>query len=61
MSTIAIVNKGKIIVGLDNKKRKKENKFEKLRREIEKEKDEDIQAELRKGNTVTIIEDGLNY
>jgi hypothetical protein len=36
---------------------KKENKFEKLRKEIEKEKDPDIKLELKSGNTVTIIED----
>lgn len=33
----------------------KEN-YEKLRKEIEKEKDKEIQAELRRGNIVTIIE-----
>jgi hypothetical protein len=31
-------DQGKNIVGLDNKNRKKQNKFEKLRKEIEKEK-----------------------
>jgi ribosomal silencing factor RsfS len=46
----------KAIVGLDNKNRKKENKFEKLRKEIEKEKDKDIKQDLKKGNIVTIIE-----
>lgn len=33
----------------------KEN-YEKLRKEIDKEKDKEIQAELRRGNIVTIIE-----
>jgi hypothetical protein len=37
----------KNIVGLDNKNRKKENKFEKLRKDIEQEKDEDIKQELK--------------
>jgi hypothetical protein len=39
---------------------KKENKFEKLRKEIEKEKDEDIKQELKKGNIVTIVESSLD-
>ena len=50
----------KTIVGLDNKKHKKENKSEKLRKEIEKEKDKDIKQELRKGNIVKITEDRLD-
>ena len=33
----------------------KEN-YEKLRKEIEKEKDKENQAELRRGNIVTVIE-----
>jgi hypothetical protein len=49
------------VVGLDNKNRKKENKFEKLRKEIEQEKDLDIKQELKKGNIVTIIENGSGY
>jgi len=44
---------GKHIVGLGNKRKK--NKYEKLLEEIEKEKDLEIKAELRKGNEVTII------
>jgi hypothetical protein len=48
-------------VGLDNKNRKKENKFEKLRKEIEKERDIDIKQELKKGNIVTIIDSSLDY
>jgi hypothetical protein len=54
-------DRGKNIVGLDNKNRKKENKFEKLRKEIEKEKDLDIKQELKKGNIVTIIDSTLDY
>jgi hypothetical protein len=49
------------VVGLDNKNRKKENKFEKLRKEIEKEKDKDIKQELKKGNIVKVIENGSDY
>jgi hypothetical protein len=41
-------DQGKNITGLGNKNRKKENKFEKLRKEIEKEKDLDIKQELKK-------------
>jgi hypothetical protein len=48
-------------VDLDNKNRKKENKFEKLRKEIEKENDLDIKQELKKGNIVTIIDSTLDY
>lgn len=48
-------------MGLDNKNRKKENKFEKLRKEIEKERDIDIKQELKKGNIVTIIDSSLDY
>jgi hypothetical protein len=54
---------GETITGLDNKKRltptQKRNK--RLKERIEKEKDEDIKRELRKGNIVQIIEDTLNY
>jgi hypothetical protein len=39
----------------------KENKFEKLRKEIQKEKDPDIRAELKRGNIVEIIESSLDY
>ena len=49
------------VLGLDNKNRKKENKFEKLRKEIEKERDIDIKQELKKGNIVTIIDSSLDY
>lgn len=48
------------VVGLDNKNRKKENKFEKLRKEIEQEKDLDIKQELSKGNIVEIIDSSLD-
>jgi hypothetical protein len=54
-------DQGKNIVGLGNKKHKKENKFEQRRKEIEKEKDLDIKQELKKGNIVTIIEDSMDY
>jgi hypothetical protein len=46
---------GKHIIGLGNKRHKK-NKYEKLLEDIEQEPDSDIRTELRKGNTVTIIE-----
>ncbi|CAN5499565.1 hypothetical protein BH18THE1_BH18THE1_10170 [soil metagenome] len=46
---------------LSNKRKKKQNKFEKIKERIEKEKDPDVRAELKKGNTVEIIEDGLDY
>jgi hypothetical protein len=34
--------------------------MKKLKERIEKEKDKDIQAELKKGNIVTIIEDSMD-
>ena len=43
---------------LSNKRKKKQNKFEKIKERIEKEKDPDVRAVLNKGNTVEIIEDG---
>ena len=49
-------DQGRNVVGLDNKNCKKENKFEKLRKEIEQEKVLDIKQELIKGNIVEIIE-----
>lgn len=49
------------LIGLDNKKKRKENKFEKLRKEIEKEKGIDIKNELKKGSIVEIIESSLDY
>jgi hypothetical protein len=53
---------GKSIVGLGNKKPK--NRYKKQRQKlldrIEKEKDSDIKAELKKGNIVEIIENGLD-
>jgi hypothetical protein len=51
----AILYEGKSITGLGNKKPK--NRYQKMKERIEKEKDEDIKAELREGNIVTIIED----
>jgi hypothetical protein len=35
--------------------------MQKLRERIEREQDEDIKRELRKGNLVTKIEDSLDY
>jgi transcription antitermination factor NusG len=35
--------------------------MKKLKEQIEKEKDKDIQAELRKGNIVEIIESSFDY
>jgi hypothetical protein len=46
---------GKHMVGLGNRSRRK-NKYEKILEEIEQEKDADIKQELRKGNTVDVIE-----
>jgi hypothetical protein len=43
------------LVGLGNRSRRK-NKYEKILEEIEQEKDADIKQELRKGNTVDVIE-----
>jgi hypothetical protein len=57
-------DQGKTIVGLGNKKPKDRSQKErqKLLERIEKEKDSDIRAELKKGNVVIeIIQDGLNY
>jgi hypothetical protein len=56
-------DEGRIITGLGNKRKKyrHQNKFEKIKERIEKEKDEDVKRQLRKGNTVEIIEDGLDY
>jgi hypothetical protein len=54
-------DQGKTLVGLDNKNRNKENKFEKIRKGIEKQKDEDIKRELRRGNILTIIEGSFDY
>jgi hypothetical protein len=55
--------KVEFITGLGNKRKKyrHQNKFEKIKERIEKEKDEDVKRQLRKGNTVEIIEDGLDY
>ena len=47
-----LFDEGKSIIGLGDKRKKKENKFEKIKERIEKEKDEDFKAELKKGNTV---------
>ena len=51
-------DQGKTIVGLDNKRKKTslQKQRQKLKDRIEREKDKDIQKELRKGNTVQIIE-----
>jgi hypothetical protein len=40
---------------------KKKNKFEKMKERIEKERDPDTKRELKKGNIVEIIGNGLNY
>jgi hypothetical protein len=52
-------DQGKSIVGLGNKVKKTRSQKErqKLLDRIEEEKDEDIKRELRKGNTVEIIEE----
>jgi transcription antitermination factor NusG len=56
-------DQGKSVVGLGNKK--KLNRFQRegqrLLDRIEKEKDEDIKRQLKKGNIVKIIEDSLDY
>ena len=56
-------DRGKNIVGLDNKKRLTpiQKKIKRLKERIEQEEDKDIQAELRKGNIVQIIENSLYY
>ncbi|MGI0033665.1 MAG: hypothetical protein ACRD97_10420, partial [Nitrososphaeraceae archaeon] len=67
----AFLDVGKTITSLDNKcslkdytynkniKRKKKELEDKLSRIPDE--DEDIKDEIRKGNTVTIIEDSLDY
>jgi hypothetical protein len=47
------------IIGLNNKRRmtRREKEMQSIRNRIDEEPDEDIKQELRKGNTVTIIED----
>ena len=54
---------GRTVQGLDNKKKKSRTQRERERRRerIERETDEDIKRELRKGTIVTIIEDSLDY
>jgi hypothetical protein len=54
---------GKTITGLDNKKPKSsyQKQRQKLLDRIDQEKDEEIKEALRKGNTVEIIEDSMNY
>jgi hypothetical protein len=56
------LKKVKLFVGLGNKKPKIRCQKEKQRLldRIEKEKDEDIKAELKKGNIVEVLEDSLN-
>jgi hypothetical protein len=52
-----LFDSGQSITGLGNKSRKlteSQKKNKKLRERIEQEKDKDIQAELRKGNTVQL-------
>ena len=51
-------DQGKSITGLGNKKKQTplQRERQRLRDRIEQEKDEDIKRELRKGNTVEIIE-----
>ena len=53
----------KAIVGLDNKKKLTpvQKQRQKQLERINNEKDKDIQAELRKGNLVKIIEDSMDY
>lgn len=52
-----------MVVGLDNKVKlnPRQKEIEKLKEQIEKEKDLDIKQELKKGNIVKIIEDSLDY
>jgi len=56
-------DQGKNIAGLENKKRltpaQKKNK--KLKVRMQREKDEDIKQELKKGNIVEVIENGSDY
>jgi hypothetical protein len=52
--------RGKSITGLGNKSNERkltesQKQFQKLKEQIEKEKDSDIKAELKKGNIVTIV------
>jgi hypothetical protein len=58
-------SQGKSITGLGNKKLRDRHQRERERQRkldrIEKEKDPDIKAELRKGNIVEIIEDSMDY
>jgi hypothetical protein len=51
------------LVGIGNKEKRSpfQKQMQKLRERIEREEDEDIKRELRKGNLVTIIEDSLDY
>ena len=56
-------DQGENIVGLDNKIKKtpSQKQRQKLLYRIEKEKDEDIKRELRRGNLVEIIEGAMDY
>jgi hypothetical protein len=56
-------DQGKIITGLDNKRKKTpiQKQRQKLKDRIEQEKDQDIKRVLSKGNIVQIIEDSLDY
>jgi ribosomal protein L7/L12 len=53
----------KAIVGLGNKKPKAsyQKQRQRLLEKIDKEKDEDIKAALKRGAIVEIIEDSMNY
>jgi len=56
-------DEGKTVVGLNNITRGRtkttdlHKRIKRMKQEIDKEKDQDIKKELRKGNTVTIVED----
>lgn len=55
-------DQGKNVTGLGNKSNPRkltdsQKKMQRLKESIEKEKDPDIRQELKKGNTVTIMED----
>ena len=54
------------ITGLGNKSNERkltesQKEMKRLKEQIEKEKDIDIKQELKRGNTVTIIEDSFDY
>ena len=54
---------GHSVIGIGNKKKKTDiqKQHDRLLKQIDAEKDPDIRKELRKGNTVEIIERSLDY